>query len=99
MLDLLLYGSRCFPWIYTPLGIEPELGRVAKQTGEPKRHLRAHRPALTKQLSMEDLLPRAEVELAARDRHHLPPRDLALDVGIPVVLSRRTKVPAGSSSN
>src|SRR5512141_76458 len=41
------------------------------------------------ELAVEDLLPRAEVELAARDRHHhLPPHHLALQVRVSVVLSR-----------
>jgi len=41
------------------------------------------------ELSVEDPLPRAEVELAARDRHHhLAPHHLALEVGVPVVLPR-----------
>ena len=38
-------------------------------------------------LAVEDLLPRAEVELPARDSdHHLPPHHLALEVRVPVVL-------------
>ena len=41
------------------------------------------------ELAVEDFLPRAEVEIAARDRdNHLPPHHLALQVRVPVVLSR-----------
>jgi len=41
------------------------------------------------ELAVEDLLPGAEVELAARDRHHhLPSHHLALQVRVPVVLPR-----------
>ena len=43
----------------------------------------------TVELAVEDLLPRAEVELAACDRHHhLPPHHLSLEVRVPVVLPR-----------
>jgi len=41
------------------------------------------------ELAVEDLLPRAEVELPTRDRnHYLPPHHLALEVRVPVVLPR-----------
>jgi hypothetical protein len=41
------------------------------------------------ELTVEDLLPRTEVELAARDRHHhIAPHHLALKVCVPVVLPR-----------
>ena len=43
----------------------------------------------TVELAVEDLLPPAEVELAARDRHHhLAPHHLPLEVCVPIVLSR-----------
>ena len=39
------------------------------------------------ELAVEDLLPRAEIELAARNRrHYLAPHHLALEVRVPVVL-------------
>src|SRR5664279_3695749 len=41
------------------------------------------------EFAIEDLLPRAEVELPARDRHHhLAPHHLSLQVRVPVVLPR-----------
>ena len=40
------------------------------------------------ELAVEDLLPRPEIELAARDRDdHFPAHDLPLEVRIPVVLA------------
>src|SRR3990172_11891696 len=48
------------------------------------------------ELAIEDLLPWAEIELAARDRHHhLAPHHLALQVRVPVVFPRPVVVVPG----
>src|SRR5688500_19487024 len=40
------------------------------------------------ELAVEDLLPRSEVQLPARDRyHHLPPHDLSLVMRVAVVFA------------
>src|SRR3954471_9776868 len=45
------------------------------------------------ELPVEDLLPRPEIELAVGDRHdHFPAHDLALEVGVGVVLARAVVV-------
>src|SRR5262245_41452232 len=46
------------------------------------------------ELAVEDLLPGAEVELAAGDRHHdLAAEELPLEVGVGVVLARVVVAP------
>jgi hypothetical protein len=44
-----LEGSRRVPVIHGTLRVEPELGRIAEQAGEPKRHLRTNDAPLPQQ--------------------------------------------------
>src|SRR5216684_5364799 len=66
-------------------------GGIASRDLRPSlpQHLDQHAlVAAAVEFAVEDLLPRAEVELAARDRdHHLAAHDLPLVMRVPVVLA------------
>src|SRR3990172_53396 len=49
-INLLLYSTGCLPKIHRTLRIEPKLGSVSKQAGEPKSHFGTHSSPFTEQL-------------------------------------------------
>src|SRR3990172_6693359 len=49
-INLPLNGTGCLPKIHSTLRVEPKLGGVPEQAGEPKSHFRTHSSPLTEQL-------------------------------------------------